>query len=75
MRGLIVRVPRRLWLGLFAIGGVVGALIVGGLAYWWVIFGRQIDDRLHGERDRVLPPARWSCIAASRWGRTSSSTG
>ncbi len=28
---------------------------LGVLSYWWVTFGRQIDARLHGERDRVLP--------------------
>jgi penicillin-binding protein 1B len=54
-RGLIVRVPRRLWIGLFAVAFVAGAVAVGVLSYWWVLFGRQIDARLHGERDRVLP--------------------
>ena len=32
-----------------------GMAAIGVLSYWWVIFGRQIDARLHGERDRVLP--------------------
>ena len=55
MRGLIVRVPRGLWIGLAATTLIVGMATVGVLGYWWVIFGRQIDARLHGERDRVLP--------------------
>ncbi len=32
-----------------------GMATIGVLSYWWVTFGRQIDARLHGERDRVLP--------------------
>ncbi|MBK5295668.1 MAG: PBP1A family penicillin-binding protein [Vicinamibacteria bacterium] len=55
MRGLIVRVTRGLWIGLAATTLIVGMATVGVLGYWWVIFGRQIDVRLHGERDRVLP--------------------
>ena len=54
-RGLIVRVPRRAWLVVFAAGFLVALIAVGILSYYWVLFGKQIDDRLHGERDRVLP--------------------
>ncbi len=55
MRGLIVRVPRGLWIGLAVLTLVGGLATVGALSYWWVTLGRQIDARLHGERDRVLP--------------------
>ena len=54
-RGLTVRIPRRAWLVVFAAGFLVAAVAVGILSYYWVFFGRQIDERLHGERDRVLP--------------------
>lgn len=53
--GLIVRVPRGLWIGLAVVTLVGGLATVGVLSYWWVTLGRQIDARLHGERDRVLP--------------------
>jgi penicillin-binding protein 1B len=32
-----------------------GAVLTGALAYYAVTFSRQIEARLHGERDRVLP--------------------
>src|SRR4051794_40896732 len=54
-KGLIIRVPRRAWLvvGLFAF--VCTVAVIGVLSYYWVVFGRRIDARLHGERERVLP--------------------
>ena len=55
VRGLIIRVPRGIWIGLAAVTLLAGMATVGVLSYWWVTFGRQIDARLHGERDRVLP--------------------
>jgi penicillin-binding protein 1B len=55
VRGLIVRVPRGLWIGLAVVSLLGGMATIGVLSYWWVTFGRQIDARLHGERDRVLP--------------------
>jgi hypothetical protein len=30
-------------------------VLFGVCSYYWVLFARQIDARLHGERDRVLP--------------------
>jgi penicillin-binding protein 1B len=55
VRRLVVRIPRRAWLGagLLVVLAAMGA--VGVLAYWWVTFSRPIEARLHGERDRVLP--------------------
>jgi penicillin-binding protein 1B len=55
VRRLVVRIPRRAWLGagLLVLLAAMGA--VGVLAYWWVTFSRPIEARLHGERDRVLP--------------------
>ena len=55
IRGLIVRIPRGLWIGVALVTFLAGIAMVGVLSYWWVTFGRQIDTRLHGERDRVLP--------------------
>src|SRR6187551_536170 len=55
VKGLVIRFPRKLWL---VVGGiaVVCALIGAGVAsYYWVLLGREIDLRLHGERERVLP--------------------
>ena len=54
-RGVIVRIPRRLWLGLLAVGFAGVVLLTGVLAYYWVQFSREIDARLHGERVRTVP--------------------
>jgi penicillin-binding protein 1B len=54
-QGLIIRVPRRLWIGVAVIALLIGVALAGVASYYWVLFGRQIDARLHGERDRVLP--------------------
>src|SRR5438552_7222903 len=54
-KGLVIRVPRRAWLIVGALALVGAVLVVGVLSYYWVLFARQIDARLHGERDRVLP--------------------
>ncbi len=55
LRRVIVRVPHGWWIGLGLVAVIAGMAAIGVLSYWWVIFGRQIDARLHGERDRVLP--------------------
>ena len=48
--------PRGLWIGRRPWSRCSARMaVVGVLSYWWVTFGRQIDARLHGERDRVLP--------------------
>jgi penicillin-binding protein 1B len=54
-RRLVLRVPRRAWIGLGVLGFLSTLVIVGTLAYWWVTFSGPIEARLHGERDRVLP--------------------
>ncbi|HTM02693.1 MAG TPA: PBP1A family penicillin-binding protein [Vicinamibacterales bacterium] len=41
-----------------ALIAVVAALVLGGVAatsYLWVSFGKMIDERLHGERERTFP--------------------
>ena len=58
IRGLVIRIPRVLWLGLAAAIAAEGAVGLGLLAYWWSAFSGPIDQRLHGERDRVLPRLR-----------------
>jgi penicillin-binding protein 1B len=55
VRGLIIRVPRSAWLVVGGVGVVVALLAVSVLSYYWVLLGKEIDVRLHGERDRVLP--------------------
>jgi penicillin-binding protein 1B len=47
---------RRRWLW-YALAALAIPLIVltGVLSYYYVAFSRQIETRLHGERDRVLP--------------------
>ena len=55
IRGLVIRIPRGLWLGLATAIAAVGAVGLGLLAYWWSAFSGPIEQRLHGERDRVLP--------------------
>jgi penicillin-binding protein 1B len=42
-------------MGVAVVTFLAGLATIGVLTYWWVTFGRQIDARLHGERDRVLP--------------------
>src|SRR6185295_3955574 len=55
VRGLIIRIPRRAWLVVGAFAAVCLLAGVGIASYYWVLLGRQIDLRLHGERERVLP--------------------
>jgi penicillin-binding protein 1B len=52
---LVIRVPRRAWIGLGVLTVLATLVVVGTLAYWWVTFSQPIEARLHGERDRVLP--------------------
>ena len=54
-RRLVIRIPRRAWIGLGTVAFLVTLAVVGVLAYWWVTFSEPIEARLHGERDRVLP--------------------
>jgi penicillin-binding protein 1B len=55
IRGLIIRIPRGIWIGAATSLVVVAGVAVGLLVYWWGVFSGPIDQRLHGERDRVLP--------------------
>ena len=55
---LRLRLPRggRRWLPIvLVLIASCGAVLTGALAYYAVTFSRQIEARLHGERDRVLP--------------------
>src|SRR5262245_59474999 len=54
-KGLVLRVPRRLWLVVGVAAFLVTLCVVAVLSHYWVLFGRRIDERLHGERERVLP--------------------
>jgi penicillin-binding protein 1B len=54
-RRLVIRIPRRAWIGLGTLAFLGTLAVVGVLAYWWVTFSEPIEARLHGERDRVLP--------------------
>ena len=62
-RGWRLRLPRWKWPRFLApykrrilIGlGVTGAVLLGAVVYLYVSYGRVIDERLHGERDRALP--------------------
>lgn len=54
-RGVIVRIPRRVWLGGLAVAFASAVLLTGALGYYWVQFSREIDTRLHGERVRTVP--------------------
>ncbi len=50
------RRPRRRWrLILLAVMGVPAICLSAVLGYYYVVFSRLIDERLHGERERVLP--------------------
>ncbi len=50
------RRPRRRWLRILLVAlGVPAVLFVVVLGYYYVVFSRLIDARLHGERDHVLP--------------------
>jgi penicillin-binding protein 1B len=61
--GWRVRLPHLAWPGLLApyrrrimIGlGVTGVVMLGAVVYLYVSYGRIIDARLHGERDRAVP--------------------
>ena len=47
---------RRRWRRILLIGiGVPAVLLSAVIGYYYVVFARLVDDRLHGERDRVLP--------------------
>jgi penicillin-binding protein 1B len=51
-----VTVRRRRWLAYVAVVlAAVAAVLVAALAYYYSTFSRQIEARLSGERDRVLP--------------------
>ena len=62
-RGWRVRLPRLRWPALLVPYKrhltialcVIAVLIVGTLSYLYVSYGRIIDARLHGERDRATP--------------------
>jgi hypothetical protein len=62
-RGWRVRLPRLSWPAILApyrrkitIGlGVAGVVMLGAVVYLYVSYGRIIDARLHGERDRAIP--------------------
>ena len=49
------RVPGAAWIVFGVLFLVCTVAVVGVCSYYWVLFARQIDARLHGERDRVLP--------------------
>ena len=53
-KGLIIRVPRRAWIVLGVLFLVCTVAVVGVLSYYWVLFARQIDARLHDMA--FLPP-------------------
>ena len=55
VRGLIIRIPRKAWLVVGAFAAVCLLVGIGVASYYWVLLGRQIDLRLHGEQERVLP--------------------
>ena len=55
VRGLVIRIPKRIWISIAVIAFVVTGAVAAALGYYWVAFSRQIDARLHGERDRVVP--------------------
>ena len=55
IRGLVIRIPRGWWFGLAATFAIVACAAVAFLTYWWTVFSGPIEQRLHGERDRVLP--------------------
>jgi penicillin-binding protein 1B len=62
-RGWRIRLSRLKWPSILAPHrrrimmalGVIGVAFLGGLAYLYVSYGRVIDARLHGERDRAVP--------------------
>lgn len=61
--GWRLRLPRLAWPRVLApyrrtiaIGlGVTAAIMLGAVVYLYVSYGRIIDERLHGERDRAVP--------------------
>ena len=54
-RGLVIRIPRRTWIASGLMLFLLGGAVAWGLGFYYVKFAGQIDARLHGERDRVLP--------------------
>jgi penicillin-binding protein 1B len=56
MRRIRIRLPRARWLRyVVTIVGVLALATAAVLTYYYVTFSRQIDARLHGERERTLP--------------------
>jgi penicillin-binding protein 1B len=50
------RIRRRRWLRIIAVAcGVPALVLVAIVGYYYVVFARLVDGRLHGERERVLP--------------------
>ena len=50
------RVRRRRWLRILLIVCLVPAVILSAvIGYYYVVFARLVDERLHGEREHVLP--------------------
>jgi penicillin-binding protein 1B len=62
-RGWRVHITRLRWPALLApykraiaiVLGMVCVIMLGAVTYLYVSYGRVIDDRLHGERDRAVP--------------------
>ena len=47
---------RRRWIFILAlVCGIPAVILSAILGYYYVVFARLVDERLHGERDRVLP--------------------
>jgi penicillin-binding protein 1B len=55
LRGIVIRIPRGVWLGLGALFLIAGLAVTAVFVHYWTVFGARIDARLHGERERVLP--------------------
>ena len=48
---MLARYKRRIMIG----AGVAAVIVLGAVTYLYVSYGRIIDARLHGERDRAVP--------------------
>ena len=55
--GIRLKLPRHpRWLpAVLVAAGSAALVLVAALTYYGITFSRQIEERLHGERDRVLP--------------------
>ena len=55
--GIRLKLPRHpRWLSTVLVAAGSAALVlIAALTYYGIAFSRQIEARLHGERDRVLP--------------------